>query len=575
MDKVYFSLTKKWLQKAAIALCALGAPIVGKAQCFSSWQYSMPVYITNPNATDLDSFQVAFYVNTAALVTAGHMNASGNDIRFVTLGNCCDSLPYHIDSGMNSTATKIWVKLPHLAASGHDTLTMLYGNASAAAGSNPEAVYDFWEDYSGATSKFTNPCNDGSGTETISGGTGTYSWSSDAVWISDTLFSLNHVYTADMQVNSISGAWPGLYWEPDDGVNLHYSLLYGYSQIRIAVSGNSTGFCQGENWASGLYNATGLGYWSFTWVATGDERSIAADYGPLNSTDATWPKTGPLRLCVGGISGSTGSYTIDWVRARKFAEIMPATTFGAEQQGATISFTTPACKGPGAADTATITGVTGGTFTIAPAGATIGSTSGIINLATAAVGTYTVTYTYTGGSCSGIGVATAVVTIDAAPIPTVTLTGNVLNAGGPYTSYQWFKNGTAITGATNATYTATTGGTYYCVITDPTGCHAQSNNVVYHPVDVKNVPSFVENITAYPNPNSGIFTINGAAKADNNIATIEIADITGRVLIKDNAVIINNMIHKEMQLSGKIPAGIYMLRVSAGADRKTVRLEIR
>ena len=44
------------------------------------------------------------------------------------------------------------------------------------------------------------------------------------------------------------------------------------------------------------------------------------------------------------------------------------------------------------------------------------------------------------------------------------------------TSYQWYKDGTAIAGATNATYTATTSANYSVSVVDANGCSALSTN---------------------------------------------------------------------------------------------------
>ncbi|MFH1397727.1 MAG: hypothetical protein ABIH27_04170, partial [Candidatus Omnitrophota bacterium] len=69
------------------------------------WSYNATVKITNSLASSLTDYQVSITINTAALVTAGKMQATGNDIRF----NDSDDLTplsYWIESGMNTTSTK-------------------------------------------------------------------------------------------------------------------------------------------------------------------------------------------------------------------------------------------------------------------------------------------------------------------------------------------------------------------------------------------------------------------------------------------------------------------------------------
>lgn len=69
----------------------------------------MPITVTNLGGTALSNYQVSITLNTAALVSAGQMLASGNDIRFTD--NSCNNLNYWIQSGMNSTATVIWINV--------------------------------------------------------------------------------------------------------------------------------------------------------------------------------------------------------------------------------------------------------------------------------------------------------------------------------------------------------------------------------------------------------------------------------------------------------------------------------
>jgi len=61
-------------------------------------------------------------------------------------------------------------------------------------------------------------------------------------------------------------------------------------------------------------------------------------------------------------------------------------------------------------------------------------------------------------------------------VSSVLLTASVTGGESPFT-YQWYKNGTAITGATNSTYSATSAGEYYVVVTDSNDCDDESNHV--------------------------------------------------------------------------------------------------
>src|SRR3989304_3090553 len=70
-----------------------------------AWGYRKPITITNGGSA-LTSFQLNLTVATQTLITAGKINSAGNDIIFTNAGNT--SLPYWIESGVNTTTTSIW-----------------------------------------------------------------------------------------------------------------------------------------------------------------------------------------------------------------------------------------------------------------------------------------------------------------------------------------------------------------------------------------------------------------------------------------------------------------------------------
>lgn len=107
---------------------------------------------------------------------------------------------------------------------------------------------------------------------------------------------------------------------------------------------------------------------------------------------------------------------------------------------------------------------------------------------------YNVTVTATSGAgCTTTASGTVSITPPPPPFNLIYTSpgcGNVLiDAGGGYTSYQWFLNGNAISGETNQTHTAVTTGNYYCVVTTPAGCIVTSNiaSIVVNPLPVLNL----------------------------------------------------------------------------------------
>jgi hypothetical protein len=140
---------------------------------------------------------------------------------------------------------------------------------------------------------------------------------------------------------------------------------------------------------------------------------------------------------------------------------------------------------------ATLTASGGVSYVWSPA---IGLSATTGTTVTASPSTSTV-YTVTGTGANGCtNTATAAVTVNTLPTATITSAtattfcqggGVVLNANtGAGLSYQWFNNGTAISGSTSSTYTANESGSYTVVVTNTTTCSSTSNSI-----DVATVPN--------------------------------------------------------------------------------------
>jgi len=319
---------KKLMLRGLMLFGGIGYIISVNAQCLTQWQYATPIDITNQTSGDLHNFQVKLTINTAALVSANKLQASGNDLRFYA-GNCCNLLSFFVDSNMNSTNTKVWVKVPFIPASGTTTIRMAYGNPAAAAASDPVTTFDLWEPFDNSVNHFTiDAC--GSGTYSVSGGIASLSWGGNMIIKSDVTFDMDTVYTAETNVTGSSGNWPGMHWLNEINNNRGYGILYGGGQVRNSKTGASTGFCQGHNWASGLFNySTSVGMWSTTWIASGLQESYVPGLY-IQSTDGEHPKDDNLKLCMGGISSGAGSMDMDWVRVRKYTSTTPTASMGSE-----------------------------------------------------------------------------------------------------------------------------------------------------------------------------------------------------------------------------------------------------
>ena len=425
MKRFYFS--------KLVILCALllGLNWNATAQCNCAYGYKVPITVTNLGATALTNYQVSITVNTAALVTAGKMLASGNDIRFTD--NSCTNLSYWIESGMNTASTKIWIKVNSIPASGTATVNMYYGNPAAAAASDGVGTFIFFDDFNGSSvnAAMWNTAN-GGGTITVGGGTISLNWTSSILL--ETVTAYNAPYYSEMKVNSTSGSWPCLGQENGSGNVMFMSTGNG-----AMYSGPTTGF----PYSSNLNNSIGLGstagIWSF--AHTGVGATVAYSWpGGSNSTAATLNTPGAtLKTSFGGLQSSTGGIVVDWIRGRVYYAAGTSQTLGAEVANVTppITGTLTVCGGGGITNLSDAGA--GGTWTSSnPSSASVSAT-GVVTGGNVA-STTTVTISYSIGACSS---ASATVTVNPAPsaIPGAPFvcTGQTINlpsspSGGSWTS---------------------------------------------------------------------------------------------------------------------------------------------
>lgn len=121
----------------------------------SGWTYVDIIQIDNTNNTNaLIDYQISTTIDTASLISQGKMQSDGRDIR------CVDSdgitiLNYWIEKGINTTSTKIWVKVPSIPASSKKSIYLEYGNPAASPVSNGDNTFDFFDDFPGTSIDIT------------------------------------------------------------------------------------------------------------------------------------------------------------------------------------------------------------------------------------------------------------------------------------------------------------------------------------------------------------------------------------------------------------------------------------
>jgi hypothetical protein len=157
-------------------------------------------------------------------------------------------------------------------------------------------------------------------------------------------------------------------------------------------------------------------------------------------------------------------------------------------------------------------------------GVTLGDTTSTI--VAGALGIYDVTVTDVYG-CT-LTSTKSYITVDPLPIkPVIVKTGALLSTSNPYSTYQWYRNGKAIAGATSRNYTISFDGKYNVVVTNNAGCINESDILSVQGLSVKQIVKDEVNIDVYPNPSQDIINI---------VAPIEVnlfvRDIQGKQIVE-------------------------------------------
>ena len=113
------------------------------------WEYRRPVIVTNTTTTQSD-YQVLVTLDTLFLIDGDKMKSgSCNDLRFTDSGGTT-TINYWLESGCNTTSTRIWVKVPTIPT-GTSTIFAYYGSSTALTLSDGSSTFAFFDDFTGTT----------------------------------------------------------------------------------------------------------------------------------------------------------------------------------------------------------------------------------------------------------------------------------------------------------------------------------------------------------------------------------------------------------------------------------------
>lgn len=96
---------------------------------------------TASGAQNQTEYQVYLDIDTAALVSSGKMQSDGDDMRFIDSDG--NTLPYFIADDMNTTSTRIWLKMDNIDGGASEEICMYYGNDNVSGLSSREDVFTY------------------------------------------------------------------------------------------------------------------------------------------------------------------------------------------------------------------------------------------------------------------------------------------------------------------------------------------------------------------------------------------------------------------------------------------------
>jgi PKD repeat protein len=142
--------------------------------------------------------------------------------------------------------------------------------------------------------------------------------------------------------------------------------------------------------------------------------------------------------------------------------------------------------------------------------------------------------------------------------PTFWSNGNTLTSLASGT-LQWYLDSVAIPGANQQSYTISQTGNYMLCVTNASNCSSCSNEMYAIYSSINDYQSLVK-MNVYPNPTSGIFTLEMFGIADNQVE-IFITDLTSRIVMEDKADF-HSYYKKEINLQ-HVDKGAYIIHIKS------------
>lgn len=153
--------------------------------------------------------------------------------------------------------------------------------------------------------------------------------------------------------------------------------------------------------------------------------------------------------------------------------------------------------------------------------------------------------------------------------PVITQLGLVLTST-PASSYQWYFNGTLISGATSQNYTVTTAGNYYVMVTYFNTCAYQSNTINITFTDIS-ISSLSDKIQIFPNPANEEITIDFASEKAERVV-LRFRNVLGQVILESYLEVFANQRSSVKQDISKFEKGVYFVELEIENSKYTSKM---
>ena len=299
----------------------------------SSWNYRRSITIIEHSGKNLTDYQVLLDIDYDS-----DMQSDFDDLRFTWLNESSgneEEIPYWIEEKIDGTSASVWIKIPHIPASGTATVYMYYGNPSVTDESNPDDVFEFFDDFEGTslnTSKW-NVISGNLGTEiVVSSGTITIHRIDTSADHQPNInakfgFGTNYIFEASMKYDGTATTKGGLftfdsptsYDTPDSSSVYVYASTTSY---RFQAQNDGTYTYDNINEEFPTY---------FEVMSIARDSSSVKLYRNYILKDTITTNVPDATLYLNLREWGTGYIYADWARVRKYTDPEPTYEIGAEE----------------------------------------------------------------------------------------------------------------------------------------------------------------------------------------------------------------------------------------------------